>query len=122
MAQSSSATGTGSTADKIEATKDAAREEVGRLSRDAKKLAHDASERGSELVDGALEAGRDYAARARSEAEHVYDVGQKRAEEAAFYAELGYEEAADMVRRHPVQAMGLAVGVGVLIGLLIARR
>ena len=122
MAQNSSETGKGSAADKIEATKDAASAEAGRIAGDAKKLARDVSGRGSELVDGALETGRDYAARARSEAERVYDVGQKRAEEAAFYAELGYEEAADMIRRHPAQAMGLAVGVGVLIGLLIARR
>ena len=104
------------------ATKDAAREEAGRIAGDAKRLARDVSGRGSELVDGALETGRDYAARARLEAERVYNVGQRRAEEAAFYAELGYEEAADMIRRHPAQAMGLAVGVGVLIGLLIARR
>ena len=122
MAQNSSETGTGSAADKMEATKDAAREEAGRIASDAKKLARDVSERGSGLVDGAVDTGRGYAARARSEAERVYDVGQKRAEEAAFYAELGYEEAADMIRRHPAQAMGLAVGVGVLIGLLIARR
>ncbi|WP_139085764.1 DUF883 family protein [Paracoccus marcusii] len=104
------------------ATKDAAREEAGRIAGDAKRIARDVSGRGFELVDGALETGRDYAARACSEAERVYNVGQRRAEEAAFYAELGYEEAADMIRRHPAQAMGLAVGVGVLIGLLIARR
>lgn len=122
MAQNRSGTGRGSAADKIVATKDAAREEAGRIAGDAKRLARDGSGRGSELVDGALETGRDYAARARLEAERVYNVGQRRAEEAAFYAELGYEEAADMIRRHPAQAMGLAVGVGVLIGLLIARR
>ncbi|MCO6363495.1 YqjD family protein [Paracoccus sp. 08] len=122
MAQNRSGTGRGSAADKIVTTKDAAREEAGRIAGDAKRLARDVSGRGSELVDGALETGRDYAARARLEAERVYNVGQRRAEEAAFYAELGYEEAADMIRRHPAQAMGLAVGVGVLIGLLIARR
>ncbi|TGN61810.1 DUF883 family protein [Paracoccus liaowanqingii] len=122
MAQNSSDERIGSRADNPKAAKETKREEASRLTKEAKGLGREAADLGSELVDDALETGRDYAARARSEAGRVYEVGQKRAEEAAFYAELGYEETAELIRRHPAQAMGLAVGVGVLIGMLITRR
>jgi ElaB/YqjD/DUF883 family membrane-anchored ribosome-binding protein len=52
----------------------------------------------------------------------VYETGHRKAEEAAFYAELGYEEARDWVRGHPSQALGIAAGIGLLLGITVARR
>lgn len=89
---------------------------------EARRVARELAERGSEIAGDALDSGRDYVEQARVQAGRVYEVGQQKAQEAAFYAELGYEEVADMVRRRPVQAVGLAVGVGILIGLVLARR
>lgn len=67
------------------------------------------------LAAGALDVARDYA-------ERVYETGHRRAEEAAFYAELGYEEARDWARAHPGEALAIAAGIGLLFGLVVARR
>jgi ElaB/YqjD/DUF883 family membrane-anchored ribosome-binding protein len=77
-------------------------------------LASDAVETVREHVAPLQEAGQEYA-------ERLYDVGHQKAQEAAYYAELGYEETRGLVRDYPIQAMAIAAGVGVLIGLLIAR-
>lgn len=78
-------------------------------------LASDAVEAAREYVAPLQEAGQDYAGR-------LYEAGHQKAQEAAFYAELGYEETRDLVRGYPLQALGIAAGVGVLVGLLMARR
>lgn len=72
-------------------------------------------ERNDGSEKGALDVGLGYA-------ERVYETGQRKAEEAAFYAELGYEEARDWARSHPAQALGIAAGIGLLVGILVARR
>ncbi|TNH37780.1 glycine zipper domain-containing protein [Paracoccus haeundaensis] len=83
-------------------------------------------ERGAALADGALNVSREYVGPLRKagqdHAKRLYKAGGQRAQEAAFYAELGYEETRDLVRGYPVQALGIAAGVGVLLGLLVARR
>ena len=82
--------------------------------------------RGAGLVNGALDVSRDFVAPLREAgqdyATRLYKAGEQRAQEAAFYAELGYEETRDLVRGYPVQSLGIAAGVGVLLGLLVARR
>ena len=94
--------------------------------KDLKAGVSDLADRGTAAVAEALETGRDYADRVREAgsayAGRVYETGQRRAEEAAFYAELGYEEARDWTRSHPLQALGLAAGIGLLVGLVVARR
>ncbi|TJZ85473.1 DUF883 family protein [Paracoccus hibiscisoli] len=52
----------------------------------------------------------------------LYKVGEQQAQDAAFYAELGCQETRDLVRGYPAQALGIAAGIGVLLGLLMARR
>lgn len=93
---------------------------------DLKAGASHLAERGAAAATDALEAGRDYLGRIRDAGQgyagRVYDTGHRRAEEAAFYAELGYEEARDWARAHPLQALGLAAGVGLLAGFVVARR
>lgn len=84
------------------------------------------AERGANLANDALGAGREYVAplqeAGQEYAGRLYEAGQQKVQEAAFYAELSYEETRDLVRGYPIQALGIAAGVGVLIGLLIARR
>ena len=74
----------------------------------------------------ALDAGREYVGRIRDTGQNlagsVYQSGHRKAEEAAFYAELGYEEARDWARSHPSQALGIAAGIGLLLGIVVARR
>ena len=93
---------------------------------DLKTGASHLAERGATAVSDTLEAGREYAGRIRDAgqdlAEGAYQTGRRRAEEAAFYAELGYEEVRDWARSHPSQAVGIAAGIGLLLGILVARR
>lgn len=83
-------------------------------------------ERGVALASAAFGVGHEYITplqkAGQGYAERLYKAGEQRAQEAAFYAELGYEETRDLVRSYPVQALGIAAGVGVLLGLLVARR
>ncbi|QDA36906.1 DUF883 family protein (plasmid) [Paracoccus liaowanqingii] len=78
-------------------------------------LASDAAEATRAYVAPLQEAGQDYAGR-------LVNAGHQKAQEAAFYAELGYEETRDLVRGYPIRALGIAAGIGVLIGLLTGRR
>ncbi|MBM3603582.1 MAG: DUF883 domain-containing protein [Alphaproteobacteria bacterium] len=93
---------------------------------DPKNGIEDLAERGASLASDAAEATRAYVTpfheAGQEYAERLYEAGQQKAQEAAFYAELGYEETRDLVRGYPIQALGIAAGVGVLIGLLLARR
>ncbi|MCQ0969970.1 DUF883 domain-containing protein [Paracoccus sp. TK19116] len=95
---------------------------VNRLKERGSDLVDAAKETGREYADRARETGREYADRARSEANRLYDEGQRRATEVAHYAEERYDEVSDMVRRKPGQALGIAAGVGFLVGLILARR
>lgn len=79
-------------------------------------------ERGAEYVHAARERGADLADSAKHEAERLYRAGQDRAHQAADAAGEYYDEVSDMVRRQPAAALGIAAGVGFLLGLIIARR
>ncbi|MBV0892425.1 DUF883 family protein [Paracoccus sp. Z118] len=93
---------------------------------EAKRTAQDAidsaKEKGQEALDTARERGAEYAERARHEADRLYREGQRKVGEVAHYAEDYYDEMSDMVRRKPAQALGIAAGVGFLVGLILARR
>jgi ElaB/YqjD/DUF883 family membrane-anchored ribosome-binding protein len=95
---------------------------VDRLAQRGAEIANDAVDAGREYADRARETGQEYADRARLEAERLYGAGQQKAHEAAVYAEERYDEVSEMVRRNPAQSLGIAAGVGFLVGLLIARR
>ena len=90
--------------------------------RPVRALADDAVETGKYYAERARETGQEYADRARLEAERLYEAGQQKATEVAHYAEERYDEVSEMVRRNPAQALGIAAGVGFLVGLLISRR
>ena len=82
--------------------------------------------RGAAMASDAMEAWREsvhHVRAARQEyTERAYEVGKRRAEEAAFYTELGYEEAIDLVRQRPIAALSIAAGFGFILGLVTARR
>lgn len=77
---------------------------------------------GADAVETVRETSRDYADRAKHEAERLYEEGRRRANEVATHAEDYYDEVSDMVRRKPAQALGIAAGIGFLVGLILARR
>lgn len=88
----------------------------------AADMAQAAKEKGAEYVEVAREKGAEYAERAREEADRLYRAGERKAHEVAEYAGDYYDEMSDMVRRKPAQALGIAAGVGFLVGLILARR
>ncbi|WP_299360141.1 hypothetical protein [uncultured Paracoccus sp.] len=88
----------------------------------ASDVASDVRERGQEMLETARERGSEYADKAKREADRLYRAGERRVGEVAHYAEDYYDEMSDMVRRKPAQALGIAAGVGFLVGLILARR
>ena len=81
-----------------------------------------ARQRGQEYTETMRERGHEYGERARDEARRIYREGKRGAGEVAAHAEEYYDEVSGMVRRNPAQALGIAAGVGFLLGLIIARR
>ena len=76
----------------------------------------------AEIAAAAREKGEEFVDRAKSEADRLYRQGERRAHEVAEYAGDYYDEMSEMVRRKPAQALGIAAGVGFLVGLILARR
>ena len=85
-------------------------------------LAQKATETAQEYADRMRDMGGEYAGRAKAEAERLYQTSQQKASEVAHYAEERYDEVSEMVRRNPAQALGIAAGIGFLVGLILARR
>ena len=102
--------------------KDAARETADDVKHAAADMANAAKDKGAEYVEAAKEKGAEYAERAREEADRLYRAGERKATDVAQYAGDYYDEMSDMVRRKPAQALGIAAGVGFLVGLILARR
>lgn len=86
----------------------------------------EARRRGAEALDAARQGASDMAANVRDEAGRLYRKGERRAaqfaDHAASEAEDYYDEVSEMVRRQPATALGIAAGIGFLVGILIARR
>lgn len=53
---------------------------------------------------------------------HFVDVGRERALRVKEVTQQQLHQADDYVRTHPYQAVGIAAGVGALIGLIMAHR
>lgn len=118
--------------------KDAAQDTARDVKQGTSKLAQDAKAAWNEATDNtnidkikdtaadlaqtAKERGAEYVDRAKSEADRLYREGERRAHEVAEYAGDYYDEMSDMVRRKPAQALGIAAGIGFLVGLILARR
>ena len=100
----------------------AGNDSVQRVKDKGAELAGAAADVGREYADMAREKGQEYAGRAREEASRLYEQGHRKAGEVADYAGERYDEVSEMVRRRPAQALGIAAGVGFLIGLVLASR
>lgn len=111
------------TADQVRHDAGAAAREAGHdLQEGARRIADEMRETGRDYAERAREKGEEYAGRARTEADRLYAAGQRKAEDVAHYAEGRYDELSEMVRRHPAQSLGIAAGIGFLVGLILARR
>lgn len=106
-----------------------AREQVDEAIQHGAEAVDEARQRGAEALHSARQGAADMAdmaANMRDEAGRLYRSGEKRiagmADEAMHEAEAYYDEVSQMVRRQPATALGIAAGVGFLVGLLIARR
>ncbi len=86
----------------------------------------EARRRGAETLNAAKQGAADMAANMRDEAERLYRKGERRASHLAHQAgsEAGeyYDEVSEMVRRQPAAALGIAAGIGFLVGIILARR
>ncbi|MFV0292986.1 MAG: YqjD family protein [Paracoccus sp. (in: a-proteobacteria)] len=87
-----------------------------------KTATREAAEKVQDAGQKARDLGREYAGISRDEARRLYRKSQYGAGELATQAEEYYAELSETVRRKPAQSLGIAVGVGFLIGLLVARR
>lgn len=95
---------------------------MGDARRRAGEIMDTAREKGHEMMDAARERGAHIAENVRSEADRLYRAGERKAGDLAVQAEDYYDEVSDMVRRQPAAALGIAAGVGFLVGLILARR
>ena len=86
------------------------------------ELYETAREKGAEFAESARKHSHEYAERARDEARRIYREGERYAADLADHADDYYVEVARAVRRHPARALGIAAGVGFLLGLIISRR
>jgi ElaB/YqjD/DUF883 family membrane-anchored ribosome-binding protein len=90
------------------------------LSEDLSALARDAEEllRGTD-GDGAVDRAREIRERLAAALDRADETIHRLAEPPASSAIAGVE---DFVRRRPLQALGLAAGAGLLLGLLLKRK
>jgi len=90
----------------------------GKLMQDFKVVVHDAESlckaTASEFGDKAREARARLATSLESAKANLRKVEQRAAE--------GARAADEMVRSHPYESLGMAFGVGLLVGLLVTRR
>ena len=115
--------------DAADDARSAARRTVDRVSAKEQELAgkmqdmaDTARQKAGAAAETARDLGREYAGIARDEADRLYRDGERRLKEAGHAAEGYYDEVSGMVRRNPAQALGIAAGLGFLVGLILARR
>lgn len=89
---------------------------------DTMSLVEKASTVASDAVEGLRESVQEMRATGQGYAGKALEIGKRKAEEAAFYTELGYEEAIDYVRQRPITALSMAMGIGLVLGIATARR
>ena len=126
MAQQETRKAAEKVADAAQETAKDLRDKVDDVAQQGAEAIDEARRRGAEALGAARQGAADMAANVRDEAERLYHKGERRArqfsDQAAEEAEACYDELSQMVRRQPATALGVAAGVGFLLGLLIARR
>lgn len=85
---------------------------------DVKKVVHDAEDFLKEIAD---EAG-DKAVAARARLSSAVQTARQSCERLQEKAKAGVQTADEAVRQHPYQSLGIAAGVGLLLGFLLGRK
>ena len=111
MAQAKVASGNGTPQENL----DQLSEQIAVLRNDISAITQSLADLGGATKDAAMEQARAKAAQLRATGEQQYHAAHDKAEE------LG-QQAADAVRQQPAAAVGLAVGVGFLLGFLTGRK
>ena len=91
---------------------------VDKLVKDLKTVVADAEE----LVEATAGQGGEQIARIRARAEESLRMARLRIGELTLAAEKRVYDADRQVREHPWTAVGVAAGVGALLGIILARR
>lgn len=88
------------------------------MSKDIGHLAQDAGE----LMAAAVDSAGEKVGAARKSFFAAMESGKEIAGRVRDRAVEGARAAAEVVRQHPYQDIGIALGIGVIVGLLLARR
>lgn len=76
----------------------------------------------SNLAHGAADAARSGAAELRDGAHHAIEVAKENLVAAKDKAAEATETVKSAITRHPLTSIGIAAGVGVIIGMIVFRR
>jgi ElaB/YqjD/DUF883 family membrane-anchored ribosome-binding protein len=90
-------------------------EQIEALKNDISAIAKTLSEMGVAQRDAAVSS-------VREKAEHLCDEGQRSVEYAQGRAEEMGQQTVDAIRRQPAAAVGIAVAVGFITGMLMSRK
>jgi ElaB/YqjD/DUF883 family membrane-anchored ribosome-binding protein len=88
----------------------------------SKELGNDARTLGREAAETVKETAQDWAEQARAAGEAAYHKAQAAYEYAQDKAIAGARMTDQAIRENPYKALGVAFGVGLLIGFLVKRR
>ncbi|PWE33488.1 hypothetical protein DDZ14_04630 [Maritimibacter sp. 55A14] len=100
----------------------AAQADTEQLSKQIEMLKNDIASISQTLTDMGAQRRDEAVEGMRRTASELRDRGQARAAEAREYAEDTGHQVADAVRQQPATAVGLAVGLGFILGFLTSRR
>lgn len=85
-------------------------------------LSNDLSKLTQAIADMGVASGKEAASTAKEKVGDMRDTAADQAETARLHAMELQDQAGDFVRRQPAIAMGIAAGVGFLIGILGSRK
>ncbi|WP_206050359.1 DUF883 family protein [Oceaniglobus ichthyenteri] len=92
------------------------------LSKQVDELKEDILKLTQTITDLSKAKGQELTGTVRQRADAARAAGEAQIAEFQSQAVAGFENAEDYVRRNPGTALGIAAGVGVLVGLMTARR
>ena len=105
-----------------DAVKEAANESAEDLRRQLEALRADLAQISGTLAGIGQHKGEAVADALRDGASKLYAAGEEKADQMAHAASDFYSECTGLLRRKPGAALGIAVGLGLVAGLLLARR
>ncbi|MEQ9259456.1 MAG: hypothetical protein RIG84_10170 [Roseovarius sp.] len=97
-------------------------QDIDHLSEQIATLRNDISDISQTLSDLGRSSRNAATQKARQQASHLRDAGERQLHNAQHRAEEMGQQAADQVRNQPAAAVGLAVGLGFLLGFMTGRK